>query len=784
MELTVGILQDVTKQATKLSYLLRLLLALALFVCAAPYLQAQEEYEDSVARAGERSRILQLEELQAVDFVGCVETTPKQMIGVITSLPSDLSITRKLTLYYEEFFRMNPATPSVILERLAKIRKDLEAELRYYDPVTAKADSLAILTYLDQNGFHHATVNTSFMHDASTRSNTLTFTINEGAQAHVDTIIFTGLDSIDSSTRALALQAQTVKIGDPFVESNIERSIRSMITVLQNNGYYQALYQPPIVGISADGMHDTLVAIIRPGRRVRIDAIVLEEFRGGYPIVNESTRRRQLDIEPGQWYNRQMIEQSRVNLMSLGTFELVLVDTIADDSLTGKSCRSDSTVSIRFNTRNSKPYDVGMSLLFYQTAVDNYLNIGVGATAQYRNIFGGAQVASATLQYVLEDVSRIAQGQELQTEVLASVVFAWPNIGRIFEKRFGLQSSTYYSIRQLVNPFRLESMGLNLRAPISLHTHTFFNGIDLTLGIERQVPLNFNGALENALKEARTPEEVAYVLSTFNQFLVLDKYLNTTGNVFTGISAGVTLRGDHRNNPINPTRGTYSSLSIEYGWGAGNYIRSQAFLSAVFPISSQLVGATKLKVGHIALLQFTRGVSTQDNTYVPLERQFFAGGPASIRSFPSRMLHDPHSGQISEPNANQQYILANVVGSGSLVELGFELRYTFARPRGGNDIWASTIERSGFTFFTDVGNSFNRFTTDLYGSMRFEDLYKGSVIAAGIGYRFDTPVGPFRIDYATSIYDPTRLTDQWIVGRRHVMSSSNWQLSIGLGQAF
>lgn len=280
MELTVGILQDVTKQATKLSYLVRLLLALALFVCAAPYLQAQEEYEDSVARAGERSRILQLEELQAVDFVGCVETTPKQMIGVITSLPSDLSITRKLTLYYEEFFRMNPATPSVILERLAKIRKDLEAELRYYDPVTAKADSLAILTYLDQNGFHHATVNTSFMHDASTRSNTLTFTINEGAQAHVDTIIFTGLDSIDSSTRALALQAQTVKIGDPFVESNIERSIRSMITVLQNNGYYQALYQPPIVGISADGMHDTLVAIIRPGRRVWIDAIVLEEFRG------------------------------------------------------------------------------------------------------------------------------------------------------------------------------------------------------------------------------------------------------------------------------------------------------------------------------------------------------------------------------------------------------------------------------------------------------------------------------------------------------------------------
>ena len=54
----------------------------------------------------------------------------------------------------------------------------------------------------------------------------------------------------------------------------------------------------------------------------------------------------------------------------------------------------------------------------------------------------------------------------------------------------------------------------------------------------------------------------------------------------------------------------------------------------------------------------------------------------------------------------------------------------------------------------------------------------------GIGYRFETPVGPFRVDYATSVYDPLRPTDKWIVGRRGVMNSGNWQLSIGLGHAF
>lgn len=764
--------------------LLRLVLVLVLCATGAVCLTAQSEYQDSVARSGVRSRALELEELQAVVFVGCVETTPEQLIGVISSVPSELSITRQLTLYYEENFRRNPATPLVVLDRLGKIRNELANELRYYDPAAAHDDSIAILTYLDQNGYHRATVGFTFKYDRGSSKNTLTFTINEGKRAKVDTLLISGLEDIDSTVRALALDEQTFRTNDAFTETGIERSVRLLVSVLHNNGYYRAIYQPPLIGISEDGLHDTVLVVIEPGRRVRIDTIMLLENASGYPTVNESTRMRQLDVEVGEWYSKRKLEQSRANLMSLGTFEIVLIDTMAPDTTGTGYQSSDSTVGIRVFTRNSKPYDVGMSLLFYQTAVDNYLNLGVGATAQYRNVFGGAQVASVTLQYVLQDISRLSQGQELETEALASLVLAWPNVGRLFGQRFGVQTSTYYSVRELVRSFRLESAGLNARLPISLYSYTFFNGIDLNGGVERQVPRNFDGALDAALAEATTPEDTAYVLSTFNQFLILDSYLKETDNFFTGINLGVTFRGDHRNNPINPTRGTYSSVSFEWGWGAGKYLRGQAFLATAFPLGKQIVGATKIKLGHIQLLDFVRGDTTQNNTYVPLERQFFAGGPASIRSFPSRTLHDPNSGQIDDPDPNNQYIYSNVIGSASLLELGFEVRYTFERPRGADGIWTTLVERSGFTFFTDIGNSFNRFTTDLYGSMRLEDLYKGSVVAVGIGYRFDTPVGPFRIDYATSLYDPTRPNDKWIFGRSATMNSQNWQLSIGLGQAF
>ena len=744
---------------------------------------AQDAYSDSVARAGERSRVFNLDELQRVEFVGCVETTPQELVGVISSIESELSITRQLTLYFEENLRRNPATPKVVIGRLGDIRQGLMNELRYYNAETASDDSAAILTYLDQNGFHNARVAYSFRLDSSSAKNTLTFTIDEGTRARVDTILISGLEGLEDDVVAKARASFRFRPKSPFSEAEIETSVRSLVEQLHNNGYYRASYRPPVVGVSEDGTRDTVVIVVNPGKRVKIDTVLFVENTMGYPEVTLSTRRRQLDIEAGNWYSRRSIELSKANLLSLGTFEIVLIDTISADSALGYRS-TDSTIGLRVFTRNSKPHDVGMNALFYQTAVDNFLNLGVGATAQYRNVFGGAQVASVTLQYVLQDVSRFAQGQPLETEALASLVLAWPNIGKLFDQRFGIQTSTYYSQRQLVNPFRLESAGFNVLAPINLYRYTFLTNVDINVGIERQIPRNFRGTLDQALSESTTPEDSAYVLSTFNQFLVLDSYLQRNSTFFTGINAGITLRGDHRDNPINPRRGTFSSFSIEWGWGAGKYVRGQAFLSSVFPVSTRLTGATKIKLGHIQLLEFSRGDSLMNNTYVPLERQFFAGGPASIRSYPSRLLHDPRSGKITDQAGEQDFVLANVIGSGSLIELGFELRYTFERPRGLSDLIASLIERSGVTFFTDIGNAFNRFTSDLYGTAQIQDFYRGSVVAAGIGYRFDTPVGPFRVDYATSVYDPLRPTDQWIVGRRGVMNSGNWQLSIGLGHAF
>lgn len=758
-----------------------MLAILGLFASTPSLVFGQDTYRDSMELAGERSRVLQLTELRSVEIVGCEQTSPEDLKAIISSRQSDYSLGRQLTVFFEQALRRNPAAPQTILRRFTSIRRSYDEERVFFEVTVARDDSATLHTYLVQNGYHNAEVLYGYGYDRDTRLFTVRFMINEGKRATIDTFVVKGLEQVEPSVREAALLQTKIRKGSPFSESLVDEDIKSVVGVLQNNGYYRASFERPLVGIGNDGTHDTVIVIINPGRRVRVDSIEFVEYDAGYPSVHLSTRIRQLDFDAGEWYNRELIEQSRANLMRLGTFEVVLIDTVGHDSVYHGT---DTSVRMRVFTRNSKPHDVGVSFGPYQTAIDNFLNFGIGATAQYRNTFGGAQVTSLSLQYILQDVSRFAQGQQLEREFIGSVVVAWPNLGRLFSQRVGLTTSTYYSNRQLITPFRLEASGISAQAPIAFYSHTFFNAIDLSVGIDRQIPINFDFAINSALNEAQTPEDTAFVRSTYNQFLVLNNYLKSSGSFFTGLTAGFTLRGDHRNSQINPTQGTLSSLSFEWGWGAGKYVRGQAFFSTAFPAGNRLVAATKVKLGHIQLLDFARGDSIRNNTYVPLDRQFFAGGPASIRSFASRRLHDPNSGTIRNVDADESIVLSNVVGSGSLIELGFELRYTFPRPRGVDELWAGIIERTGVTFFTDIGNAFNRFTTDLYGSVTPRDLLYGSVVALGVGYRFETPVGPFRVDYATSVYDPTRTEGRWITNRLGVMMTSNWQLSIGIGHAF
>jgi len=107
-------------------------------------------------------------------------------------------------------------------------------------------------------------------------------------------------------------------------------------------------------------------------------------------------------------------------------------------------------------------------------------------------------------------------------------------------------------------------------------------------------------------------------------------------------------------------------------------------------------------------------ITTNDFDRVPASQRFFAGGDRSIRGYKYR--------SVSPLDANGEPRGGRYFEAG-----GFEYNYRFA------DRWS-------FALFTDIGRAFNNFSTS-------------QSIGAGFGIRWQSPVGPFRIDIARPVND-------------------------------
>jgi outer membrane protein assembly complex protein YaeT len=158
---------------------------------------------------------------------------------------------------------------------------------------------------------------------------------------------------------------------------------------------------------------------------------------------------------------------------------------------------------------------------------------------------------------------------------------------------------------------------------------------------------------------------------------------------------------------LNPTRGTVLRGRIDHSTSA--LISDVSFVKLVLearhyvPLSQRLLLATRLKLGGIE----PYGASTE----VPFNVRFFAGGPGSVRGF--------QLNRLGPLNAE-----GDPIGGMSLIEGSAELRF----PLFGD---------FGAVLFVDFGNVFASSFTYRLGDLRY---------AVGPGLRYNTPVGPLRLD--------------------------------------
>jgi len=202
--------------------------------------------------------------------------------------------------------------------------------------------------------------------------------------------------------------------------------------------------------------------------------------------------------------------------------------------------------------------------------------------------------------------------------------------------------------------------------------------------------------------------------------------------IFSLVSVPATFDWDTSNDWLSPSRGGrlgvriapfYDLRSADLGFVKGRI--QYARYIALSP------GSSVVLAGRVAAGSIVGG----ERETIPADERFYAGGGGSVRGYPFETL-SPLEG--TDPT-----------GGKSLFELSIEVRIQLS-------------DAVGLVPFVDAGNAFADSTPDLFGELFW---------AAGVGLRYNTPIGPIRFDVAFPL------------DRRDGIDDS-FQIYLSLGQSF
>lgn len=694
----------------------------------------------------------ELYEIEEVIFEGNKKISSEQLLKIILSKPSEMSTPNRIFNFLYKNLLSTPHPPKFYAKQLKQAIQKLIDEISFYNERQVENDALNLYHYYYQNGFHDVQIKHKFYYDRLKKKNILVFSITEGSQYLISAIFYKGLDSLPLELNKKIEKIRKITIGSAFNEFNLIYEISKIRNILRDNGYFYADFEIPSVIVDTLNKIDTVVVNFTTGKPQKIAKIFFEDSTDSQKRVGFNVKMNQMDLKPGDLFSQRKLVNSELNLNSLGIFEYVRIDT---SSLFEQ--QTDTTLNLVVSLKYRKQQDIGASIFTNRTTVEKAINLGIEISYLHRNILGGAQSGNFFLRGFAVDVSRtIIEKKQFEYEYQAGISFAQPLLWIIRSARVGFSGQILFSQRKVYNKLLLNTFSVPLKFPTKLPFWTYFNNINFDFLFERQVPLNFAQAVSDFTRESKTLADSIRILEALSIYGNLDSYIKKHKPLLTSTLFGVTLTGDNRNNPIMPERGRLTTLALDgfLGLGISKFFRF-SFSSFWFKdLNKYSVLAYKIRFGHI--FWFNKGES-----FVPFERQFFAGGANSVRGWASRQLRYTKGMQIDTSGGRAiNSFLRDFVGNASLFEATLEFRFRFGRPAYLNKTFANILELLTFTTFLDIGNAFEWLVLSQSGDYLFKynlkDYIIGQAVATGFGLGFITPIGPICVDFGFPVYDPNK----------------------------
>jgi outer membrane protein assembly factor BamA len=201
------------------------------------------------------------------------------------------------------------------------------------------------------------------------------------------------------------------------------------------------------------------------------------------------------------------------------------------------------------------------------------------------------------------------------------------------------------------------------------------------------------------------------------------------------------------NNPLDPSRGSVSSLELTWSsrlLGSSSFqqfFRAVADYSWYRPIGRDVVFSWRVRGG--AIFAPTVDVATQSGNFIPPDQRFYAGGPNDVRGFDRNELGsvvyvvpqgEVDTAAIEDREIDPDRVTVAATGGNTLTVGNVELRVP-------SPVFSSRLRLAAFV---DAGGVWDR------GSGNPAVIR----VTPGAGIRLTTPLGPARLDVA---YNPYKL---------------------------
>ena len=547
-------------------------------------------------------------------------------------------------------------------------------------------------------------------------------------------IAFTGAGLPDKSLKEM----MALKEGDKYNPDIIDADRQSLQDFYNALGYLSAKVEDFQTTYEKDSHTMDIAIKVQEGPKTVIESVHIT----GTKLVPESEIRTTIKIKPGDVYNEVDIFDARYRVMAFYTTK-----GFPDATVTVKRDFAGHKVFLTFQI------DEGAMIHFGKVIVTG--DYGTKYVVVKRELLQreGQPFDSSILPKERQKLYKLGIFSGVDTEILdryddrkdVLIKLREGNAGTVdvsagygeYDRYRGMVDLSYKNLQGMGRQvsLRLEYSSLAKRYILQFYEPWFMDiqlpfRVFLLGEVKREIDVNtretrykltrhsitagFEKKISNDLKAA-----FGYEFSLVNTYdvkpdVILSK--EDTGTlIISGLRSGVIY--DTRDDPFNPTKGIFSGISVKFTspvfLSESDFIKCNLYGNTYHQIASGLVAAVSLRGG------FAMGYSQTDE--LPIVERFFLGGGTTVRGYDQDTL-GPKGAADGSPIGGNAFLMENL-----------ELR---------TSIWKGL----GLVTFLDGGNVWLK-----VDEIRLADLK----FTTGLGLRYNTPVGPIRIDYGVKLQRET-----------------------------